>query len=159
MHKHTLTNTHERTHAPAHPRTNAPTHMNDWMSFQHVPATLCTSPSHAFIFIVTVIFVIVFVIFIIVVPLDIAKQHRRRRFRRCFSLFHRRVADVDPTPLLPPQICKNFLYGGGTMVWHKEHKAPYIFSGYTWVGYDDRYSLQLKVGQCRHLHHTRVTDR
>ena len=31
------------------------------------------------------------------------------------------------------------------MVWHKEHKTPYIFSGDTWIGYDDRYSLKLKV--------------
>ena len=31
------------------------------------------------------------------------------------------------------------------MVFHKEHRVPYIYKGYEWIGYDDPFSLHLKV--------------
>lgn len=46
---------------------------------------------------------------------------------------------------LCPQVCQGFIYGGGHMVFHKEHLVPYIYKGYEWVGYDDPFSLHLKV--------------
>ncbi|KAI0227434.1 Acidic mammalian chitinase [Lamellibrachia satsuma] len=43
------------------------------------------------------------------------------------------------------EVCQGFIYGGGHMVFHKEHLVPYIYKGYEWVGYDDPFSLHLKV--------------
>ena len=31
------------------------------------------------------------------------------------------------------------------MVFHKEHRVPYIYKGYEWVGYDDPFSILLTV--------------
>ena len=31
------------------------------------------------------------------------------------------------------------------MKWDDEHKVPYAYKGNMWVGYDNEYSLQLKV--------------
>ena len=48
--------------------------------------------------------------------------------------------------LLIFQICKDFIDGNVQNVkWHNEHKVPYAYKGDMWVGYDNEYSLQLKV--------------
>ena len=48
--------------------------------------------------------------------------------------------------LMMLQICKDVIKGNEQNVkWHKEHKAPYAYKGHQWVGYDNEYSLQLKV--------------
>ncbi|KAK2178229.1 hypothetical protein NP493_552g00018 [Ridgeia piscesae] len=44
------------------------------------------------------------------------------------------------------EICKNFIKGNEWNVkWDNEQKVPYAHKGNVWVGYDNEYSLQLKV--------------
>ncbi|KAI0235439.1 hypothetical protein LSAT2_014046 [Lamellibrachia satsuma] len=43
------------------------------------------------------------------------------------------------------EVCRVFMSGGGTCKWDNEQKAPFAYKGRTWVGYEDRMSLQEKV--------------
>ncbi|KAK2175170.1 hypothetical protein NP493_747g01057 [Ridgeia piscesae] len=43
------------------------------------------------------------------------------------------------------EVCKQFLYSGGYVMWHREHLVPSVYHDYTWVSYDDAFSLQIKV--------------
>ncbi|KAI0235438.1 Acidic mammalian chitinase [Lamellibrachia satsuma] len=43
------------------------------------------------------------------------------------------------------EICKKFVFGGGTKKWYEEQRCPYAYKGSEWVGYDNEYSLGEKV--------------
>ena len=48
--------------------------------------------------------------------------------------------------LLMSQICQVFMgENKDNLKWDDEHKVPYAYKGNMWVGYDNEYSLQLKV--------------
>ena len=45
------------------------------------------------------------------------------------------------------QICRYFIKNNKHNVkWHRKQKVPYVTRGNVWVGYDNEYSLEQKVG-------------
>ena len=57
-----------------------------------------------------------------------------------------RLSVCEYIALLVLQTCKDFIDGNKQNVkWRKEHKVPYAYRGGMWVGYENEYSLQLKV--------------
>ena len=58
-----------------------------------------------------------------------------------------RLSVCEYIALFALQICQEFINGNKQNVkWHDEHKAPYAYNDDgIWVGYENEYSLQLKV--------------
>lgn len=51
------------------------------------------------------------------------------------------------------QICEKQRTEAGAwkIVWQKAHQAPYMFRENMWIGYDDNFSLSLKVAYAQSL--------